>query len=53
MYHFHLDLIFVLNTRPLVNLLESFISLRKFYSTFKNFNPNPVVPILKYDNADL
>jgi group I intron endonuclease len=42
---------FLLNTRPVVNLLESSISLRKFYST--KYNPDPVVPILKYDNADL
>ena len=41
----------LLNTRPVVNLLESSISLRKFYST--KYNPDPVVPILKYDNAYL
>jgi hypothetical protein len=42
---------FLLNTRPVVKLLESSLSLRKFYST--KYNPDPVVPILKYENADL
>jgi group I intron endonuclease len=32
-------------------MLESSLSLRKFYST--KYNPDPVVPILKYENADL
>ena len=48
---YYLDLLFLLNTRPVVKLLESSLSLRKFYST--KYNPDPVVPILKYDNADL
>jgi hypothetical protein len=37
--------------RPVVKLLNSSLSLRKFYST--KDNPNSFVPVLKYENADL